>query len=215
MSRNTYNASQVRALDAQAKQIRDDLCRTDGNRYYWWTKPRAPCPLAMTEQRRLSRRLGRVCKRLQDAVAGELIEMRYSAEKHVESPRGYIFEDRFVYFNNVLFDGRLPKAQIEFQPMTGKLGEVHRYPHTGEFVIWLNECYDWTIEELDGIIIHEMIHIDVAVDAGVLYGHIRSTHNRYNAFWPKLVECQAKTTVPIPITEMTYDPRPPCKKKRG
>lgn len=186
MMDNHYDAEHIRQLKAEADKLRGSLQPGDS-----------------ADQTHLVRRLRRVNIRLRRAMNGARIATRPSGVPHRRAPLGYDVEDRFAYLDNTLFNGQLPPTKIVFEPLHGRLGEVRKWMNDTYDII-LNEGFDWTFAELDGVILHEMIHIDVAEANGISWKH-DWVHTR-EEFQQRLAAFQPRLPFRIPITERTYDP---------
>ena len=134
---------------------------------------------------------------------------------------GYDLQARYDHFNRAYFDGELPKIPLKFAALKGKggivqyaivrtgpapnprmvrLGYANKYqgfvakPETIRMTI--NNAYARTNEAIDGILLHEMIHVYFASknDVGESHGP------KFNAMLKKI---SRESGVDIPLTDDT------------
>ncbi len=68
-----------------------------------------------------------------------------------------LINEKFDFFNKILFENKLLKPIFCFK--NNKDGIVGKFRiNNGQYKIYINKCIQWTEDDLNDVIIHEMIH---------------------------------------------------------
>lgn len=73
---------------------------------------------------------------------------------------GFVSE-RFEYYNDLIFNGVLPRPRFEVKPTLRQMGSL-RYsadPSRRDFRLQISNSYRLTASQADDVIVHEMIHL--------------------------------------------------------
>jgi hypothetical protein len=150
--------------------------------------------------------------------------MRY--RELYENPEAYDLQGTYDKFNNAYFNGELPKIPVEFAQLKGIGGVVkarttytgpvkirngkqykaaprHMMAHytklvPGSMILQISSMFKRTPETIDGILLHEMIH--------VYFYHIGDTaENHGQKFLSKLREISRLSGIRVPLKDSTAD----------
>lgn len=144
-------------------------------------------------------------KSIKALVLGEMVNESLLLEMSKDE---YHLQSKFSHFNNLLFDGKLPDIPLKWSNRrTGVMGGVCRATvDTKTHKVDVKEIEIsslWreagTEEEIDGLLIHEMIHAWCFLNISYTVLRIAGGHGTF--FMTKREECQSKTPIPIPVSE--------------
>ena len=78
-------------------------------------------------------------------------------------PTIHFIHEKFVYFNELIFNGKLPLPSFQLTNATSFLGKYQRKELNGELidVITMSTSEELKEQELEDVLIHEMIHFEI------------------------------------------------------